>query len=476
MSTVTKETFWTQIVEDPTLYGTITTDDNLFNYRSDAVWQVMNETFIANGTNFEVTKWEELLGLASEETSLNNRKANILNHITENLPITIGILEQLIKGLCGEGNYGLNYNKDEDELTISFPVEFENEIKEITHRLIPNVSNVEYSYISLPVGYLRAEFLESTGTQWIAVPDAYTDKVRFGFSFYPTSLEEMNYIAGRNENFYLRVLLTNNTIGLGVIPYTDIVGFSPPEQAVYQVDADTVSNVATITKAGESKTRHVPRNSRGNKPVVFFGGQSTMQTALDKVSYRGKARIWDAYIYEDGEKTHDFVSCIDKAGTPCMYNVVSRQPFYNSGSGSFIVGMTMEQARKLDKLPESGGAMTISLPTGYNTDTEVANALDVARSKGWTLTIQTYEDASTTSTYSMRRIWVRKTEDENGNYVDSDGNRFIIEWCVDILSPENKSPENYGYESFRNKESAIEYWGLTEWIDPEIEKITEEQN
>ena len=324
----------------------------------------------------------------------------------------------------------------------------------------------------LPFGYLRAEFLESTGTQWIAVPGAYTDKVRFGFSFYPTSLENMNYIAGRNENYYLRVLLTNNTIGLGVVPYSDIVGFSPPEHAVYQVDADTVSHVATITKEGESKTRHAPSNSRGTKPVVFFGGQSTTQTTVDKVSYSGKARIWDAYIYEDGEKTHEFVSCVDKAGTPCMYNVVSSQPFYNTGTGSFIVGMTMEQARRLSKLP-AGTKLTVSLPVGYDSDAGVVAALVSAQANGCVLTVQTYEAAaSALSTFALRRVWVRRTQDENGTYIAADGSRWQVDWCVTIIGAD---PEQEGYEPFRSVEAATEYWGLEPYVDPawEEELLTE---
>ena len=161
MTTVTKETFWTQIVEDPTLYGTITTDDNLFNYRSDAVWQVMNETFIVNGTNFEVSKWEELLGLSSTETTLNVRKAAILNHITENLPITIGILEQLVKEITND-DYLLEYDQKENKLFLIIPEETKNDIKEIILRVIPLVSDVEYN---LPMGYLPAEFLKTANNK-----------------------------------------------------------------------------------------------------------------------------------------------------------------------------------------------------------------------------------------------------------------------------------------------------------------------
>jgi hypothetical protein len=70
----------------------------------------------------------------------------------------------------------------------------------------------------------------------------------------------------------------------------------------------------------------------------------------------------------------------------------------------------------------------------------------------------------------MRRIWVRKNQDENGSYVDTNGNRFQVEWCVEIYSPENKTPEDLGYEQFRSVESAVEYWELTPYVDPTLEE------
>ena len=78
----------------------------------------------------------------------------------------------------------------------------------------------------------------------------------------------------------------------------------------------------------------------------------------------------------------------------------------------------------------------------------------------------------------MRRIWVRKTQDENGIYADANGNRFQVEWCVEIYSPENKTPEDLGYEQFRSVESAVEYWELTPYVDPTLEEqfnITNEE-
>lgn len=42
MTTVEKEQFWTQIVENPSLWGTIQTSDKSFNTQAENIWTVMN--------------------------------------------------------------------------------------------------------------------------------------------------------------------------------------------------------------------------------------------------------------------------------------------------------------------------------------------------------------------------------------------------------------------------------------------------
>lgn len=93
----------------------------------------------------------------------------------------------------------------------------------------------------------------------------------------------------------------------------------------------------------------------------------------------------------------------------------------------------------------------------------VNKSLLQAEDKGWILTIQTYAADSTTSTFDLRRIWVRKVQDDYGSYVTSDGIRWRVEWCVDIIGAE---PESLGYEQFRSIEAATDYWGLMTFVDP----------
>lgn len=185
------------------------------------------------------------------------------------------------------------------------------------------------------------------------------------------------------------------------------------------------------------------------------------------------------------DSSYEFVPALDANGKPCLYDLVSKQAFYNSGSQEFVVGLTVEQACKLSKLPNSGGVLTISLPSSIVsgdtvTDSAVNAALSTARSKGWNITVQTYDAEATASasTFGLRRIWVRKTADENGSYVDADEKRWTVEWCVKMYTTDDSTPDQHGYELFRSVESACEFWGLTPYVDPAFEDdfLTETEN
>lgn len=473
MTTVTKETFWTQIVEDPTLYGTITTEDNLFNYRSDAVWQVMNETFIANGAEFEVTKWEELLGLSITETTLTGRKAAILNHITENLPITIGILEQLMKELTG--GYYFDYNKKYNSLTVGVSQETVNNIQNLISRVIPTIHDVNYWQDGVNPEFYRLDFIESTGEQYLSVPfisNASNSSILIETEHYIDS-SNILFRAEGSSSYLCQGVYNNTSFYAQADSQGSATGGVTPSSYNYHKTKFENNKVTHYLPTGG----YIEKESGSAKTT---GNHLLFRTTTNNQRWPGRKRFWKASVND--KIYHCIYPTLDKNGIPCMFDSINARVYYNLGTGSFIAGMTLEQAKEIYKLPSVGGELTISLPTNYTESEEVISALETARSNGWTLTIQTYtpeESTSTASTFGMQRIWVRKTQDENGSYVDANGNRFQVEWCVEIYSPENKSPEDLGYEQFRSVESAVQYWELTHYVDPTLEEqfniINEEQ-
>ena len=50
----------------------------------------------------------------------------------------------------------------------------------------------------------------------------------------------------------------------------------------------------------------------------------------------GKVRIKRFYITRDGAYTLNLIPALDRNGTPCMYDTVSKQTFYNERTGEFL--------------------------------------------------------------------------------------------------------------------------------------------
>lgn len=181
-------------------------------------------------------------------------------------------------------------------------------------------------------------------------------------------------------------------------------------------------------------------------------------------------QIARAKIFDGKNKIRDFVPAIDTDGTPCMFDLVSKQPFKNIGTGQFIAGCTLAQAAQLGrKLPSTGGTLTVSLPEGYDSNEGVVNSLAQAEAKGWVLTIQTYAAQAAATTFALRRVWVRRQQDENGSYVAADGSRWQVDWCVDVIGAD---PEGLGYERFRSVDAAVGYWELVPYEYPTEEELS----
>ena len=164
-----------------------------------------------------------------------------------------------------------------------------------------------------------------------------------------------------------------------------------------------------------------------------------------------------------------FIPAIDPAGVPCMFDQVTKKPFYAAGTGTFIVGLTNEQAAKLVNLPAVGGTLSISLPSNWQEDSAVVEALSAAEEKGWVIDYRTFDAADApATTFSLRRVLVRRFADEQGCYVDSAGSH----WGEGVLGAE---PETLGYEPYRSVEAAVAYWELEPWVDPEEENLLIEE-
>ena len=87
-----------------------------------------------------------------------------------------------------------------------------------------------------------------------------------------------------------------------------------------------------------------------------------------------KFKIWSFNILKNNSPVLKFIPCLDPTGAPCMYDLVSRQPFYNQGTGDFLYpteSSTYSLRRVLPdwgKLTEHGLRRLYHAPDGYQGD------------------------------------------------------------------------------------------------------------
>lgn len=344
----------------------------------------------------------------------------------------------------------------------------------------------------LSAGYLEALFLESNGKEYLLIDEPFNSPisgVRVTLSRKSNSL--FNYMWQMPPNTNATASGSRGAIVLGIgdsniflsgryacwgvtIPYVPekeiTMSYNWCNNNLHQINDEASEKTAKDNWIKESNyqisTKHQP---------LFC----SYLEHLGKVdSFAKGMRLYNANFSQGSDVTRNLVPAITlKTGEACMHDKISLSDFTNSGSGSFVVGMTARQARLISLLPSSGGNLTISLPStivseDMVTDSAVNAALTTARAKGWSITVQSYtEDAtSAASTFGLRRIWVRKTQDESGTYVDAEGNRWQVDWCVTMYTPDDSTPDQHGYELFRSVEAACEYWGLEPYVDPAWEE------
>lgn len=181
----------------------------------------------------------------------------------------------------------------------------------------------------LPAGYKRVAWLESVLHQYINA------KVNEGFDvaiwgrFQVVRPEQANNVFGGA----LHVLYTYN----GLFRGTSI----PVSSAIYEYYSDGDSAGAqlcygrlTNTETGEvyNGTFFAAYPGQGFYSISIFKNSAGTSHG-NGGSY---VRFFAAKIYKSKMLVRDFIPCLDETGAPCMFDLVSRKPFYNRNVGDFI--------------------------------------------------------------------------------------------------------------------------------------------
>lgn len=332
---------------------------------------------------------------------------------------------------------------------------------------------------TLPAGYTRLDFLESTGTQHIDLRFKPNNESGIKCEHHTSRAENILLAGSRNgDSRWLAAIARGGA-------YTDGYGWNEwifwdfvdgLRKAIGRVNFKNDRTASLSYSDGKVSTSQIsgtiPQHAISAYLFAYnFDGVAAMH-------YKGK--VFSAELTQGPDIVCSLIPVLDPTGEPCMFDLVSQQPYLNAGTGQFIAGVknTAQLRTLLRKLPDrtgqAMGTLTLSIPAEANTP-ELQELLDTTETqKNWELTIQ--ERPAEAATYSLRRVrkivWVRRVPDKNGSYVDADGSRWQAEWCSAIYSPRGNDPTLHGYEPFDSVEQAAEAWCLTPYESPE-ELLTE---
>lgn len=83
-------------------------------------------------------------------------------------------------------------------------------------------------------------------------------------------------------------------------------------------------------------------NIESKYPLVIFTTNRNGQPQISK-NFLQQYRLYRFSIKNANEELiMNLLPCLDKNGTPCMYDTISKQAFYNQGTGEFIAGPKKE--------------------------------------------------------------------------------------------------------------------------------------
>lgn len=189
---------------------------------------------------------------------------------------------------------------------------------------------------SIPSGYKQVEYLESTGIQWIE-----TNQI----VLLTTMVVIHRWERIKNVNFYQVYIgggINDNSADdfrfmewadRGSIDFTNGKGFHIGSLVLPQTSANTIKIQGnTINVDGVTKNILIQGCADGIIPVWLFA------SATPGYRRASACRMGQIEFINDEIITGNLIPCLDNNNRPCMYDTVSKQTFYNQGTGEFLYG------------------------------------------------------------------------------------------------------------------------------------------
>lgn len=189
----------------------------------------------------------------------------------------------------------------------------------------------EEEQIILPDGFKRVEYLESSGTQWLETNIKLSNKCKVVLDCIFKN-REFKGIYGYYHNKDSFAIYNNSKLRIDYggyqktnLPLTISLG----KRYIIERDGNRtyVDGDLILTQT------EYEFESRGTAKLFWTGDSNMYATAF---------KVYRFTIYKEEVCILNFIPCLDENNIPCMYDLVSQKPFYNQGSGRFLIPKDFE--------------------------------------------------------------------------------------------------------------------------------------
>lgn len=430
MNTVTKEEYWSIILNDPTQIGQITTEDTEFNRRINDVNLVLSNTFINSSDENLISKWETSLYIdETEGKTITERKAEILYTLCEKNYVPVSIIKRFLLNLIGDENkFVVEFIKDENKLVIHTD-RISDDMNEAVTSLLESVQPqdievVKYNHnmeISWQDINKYAECI--TYDDVLAVnPNYMYDVPSDGTWYYPfpklknAGKEWLKGLFSGYSPSYVDSPLRKIELYLPECTDADFLLFENKTIKEASLHLPKIT-IVTGLLGGSSITKaklHLP-----NVSTIALGTNGNPLSSLTDLEV-----YWPKLSNHHNNFLHR-----TKLNKKSAINVLDSLPTWTSGTHNATIGIHID----------------------HQQDEEVLAAIANAEAKGWTLTVQwNGTPTSAASTMAMGSLIYAKV----GEYELPDGTtEQVLDWGHYVT-------DETGYETFRSLESAYKYFNL----------------
>ncbi len=217
----------------------------------------------------------------------------------------------------------------------------------------------------LPKGFTELDYLESSGTQYILLPDSFITTADFSFALEAQQTKAtpgywQHFFGARSGNFDTGAALSDTVTC--VVAWRATVDMTVAEFERFSIFCDVskveVNGVVTEWDNSANVGREVPYLRVFDK----FG------------SRRFLGRVFNVNVRNAGAALYDLVPVLDDTGAPGFYDRKNRAMYYNAGAGDFLFPSpgTTYSLRRVQYVPEyaqltpRGVRRLYRVPDGYS--------------------------------------------------------------------------------------------------------------